>query len=131
MKKSNELKVCSGFFMPRRPNLPTMQLYISKRKLQKEIIEMHTPDTEITVSLIWTKFMSHIHYFDPLSLFCSPNCPTPPHPQPPQFVDIPLEEEDSSDEEYCPDEDEEDETAEEVKRLFICNGLTECRAGCV
>uniref|UniRef100_A0A8C2F0Q1 GON-4-like protein n=1 Tax=Cyprinus carpio TaxID=7962 RepID=A0A8C2F0Q1_CYPCA len=34
---------------------------------------------------------------------------------PPQFVDIPLqEEEDSSDEEYCPDEDEEDETAEET-----------------
>ncbi len=30
-------------------------------------------------------------------------------------MDIPLqEEEDSSDEEYCPDEDEEDETAEEV-----------------
>uniref|UniRef100_A0A3P8ZRB2 GON-4-like protein n=1 Tax=Esox lucius TaxID=8010 RepID=A0A3P8ZRB2_ESOLU len=36
-------------------------------------------------------------------------------PQPPQFVDIPLEEdEDSSDEEYCPDDDEEDETAEEM-----------------
>ncbi|KAI4893265.1 hypothetical protein NFI96_019664 [Prochilodus magdalenae] len=34
---------------------------------------------------------------------------------PPQFVDIPLEdEEDSSDEEYHPDEDEEDETAEET-----------------
>ncbi|XP_030644330.1 GON-4-like protein [Chanos chanos] len=32
----------------------------------------------------------------------------------PQFVDIPLEEEDSSDEEYCPDEEEEDETAEET-----------------
>ncbi|MFT7812496.1 GON-4-like protein isoform X2 [Arapaima gigas] len=32
----------------------------------------------------------------------------------PQFVDIPLEEEDSSDEEYCPNEDEEDETAEET-----------------
>ncbi|XP_056617910.1 GON-4-like protein isoform X2 [Triplophysa dalaica] len=33
----------------------------------------------------------------------------------PQFVDIPLQdEEDSSDEEYCPDEDEEDETAEET-----------------
>uniref|UniRef100_A0A8C1VWT2 Si:dkey-27c15.3 n=1 Tax=Cyprinus carpio TaxID=7962 RepID=A0A8C1VWT2_CYPCA len=32
----------------------------------------------------------------------------------PQFVDIPLEEEDSSDEEYRPDEDEEDETAEET-----------------
>ncbi|CDQ74117.1 unnamed protein product [Oncorhynchus mykiss] len=35
--------------------------------------------------------------------------------KPPQFVDIPLEEEeDSSDEEYCPDEDEEDETTEET-----------------
>ncbi|KAJ8287950.1 hypothetical protein COCON_G00006090 [Conger conger] len=34
--------------------------------------------------------------------------------KPPQFVDIPLEEEDSSDEEYCPDEDEEDETGEET-----------------
>ncbi|XP_038850379.1 GON-4-like protein isoform X1 [Salvelinus namaycush] len=35
--------------------------------------------------------------------------------KPPQFVDIPLEEEeDSSDEEYCPDEDEEDETTEEM-----------------
>ncbi|MGH0136733.1 UNVERIFIED_CONTAM: hypothetical protein FKN15_076830 [Acipenser sinensis] len=33
---------------------------------------------------------------------------------PPQFVDIPLEDEDSSDEEYCPDEEEEDETAEET-----------------
>ncbi|KAM9839105.1 GON-4-like protein [Aulostomus maculatus] len=32
----------------------------------------------------------------------------------PQFVDIPLAEEDSSDEEYCPDEDEEDETAEDT-----------------
>ncbi len=32
----------------------------------------------------------------------------------PQFVDIPLEEDDSSDEEYRPDEDEDDETAEEV-----------------
>ncbi|XP_051948941.1 GON-4-like protein [Xyrauchen texanus] len=31
-----------------------------------------------------------------------------------QFVDIPLEEEDSSDEEYRPDEEEEDETAEET-----------------
>ncbi|XP_078526193.1 GON-4-like protein [Lissotriton helveticus] len=31
----------------------------------------------------------------------------------PQFVDIPLADEDSSDEEYQPDEDEEDETAEE------------------
>ncbi|XP_023657069.2 GON-4-like protein isoform X1 [Paramormyrops kingsleyae] len=34
--------------------------------------------------------------------------------KPPQFVDIQLEEEDSSDEEYCPDEEEEDETAEET-----------------
>ncbi|XP_062320896.1 GON-4-like protein [Osmerus eperlanus] len=35
--------------------------------------------------------------------------------EPPQFVDIPLEEEeDSSDEEYCPDEDDEDEMAEET-----------------
>ncbi|XP_026580364.1 GON-4-like protein isoform X1 [Pseudonaja textilis] len=33
--------------------------------------------------------------------------------KPPQFVDIPLEEDDSSDEEYQPEEDEEDETAEE------------------
>lgn len=32
----------------------------------------------------------------------------------PQFVDIPLEEEDSSDEEYRPDEEDEDETAEET-----------------
>ncbi|XP_061598030.1 GON-4-like protein isoform X2 [Cololabis saira] len=32
----------------------------------------------------------------------------------PQFVDIPLYEEDSSDEEYCPDEEEEDETAEDT-----------------
>ncbi|KAJ7985580.1 hypothetical protein DPEC_G00353550 [Dallia pectoralis] len=35
--------------------------------------------------------------------------------KPPQFVDIPLEDdEDSSDEEYCPGEDEEDETPEEM-----------------
>ncbi|XP_051013450.1 GON-4-like protein isoform X2 [Acomys russatus] len=33
--------------------------------------------------------------------------------KPPQFVDIQLEEDDSSDEEYQPDEEEEDETAEE------------------
>nr|XP_032608726.2 GON-4-like protein isoform X2 [Taeniopygia guttata] len=33
--------------------------------------------------------------------------------KPPQFVDIPLEEDDSSDEEYQPDDEEEDETAEE------------------
>uniref|UniRef100_A0A8C7G7T6 GON-4-like protein n=1 Tax=Oncorhynchus kisutch TaxID=8019 RepID=A0A8C7G7T6_ONCKI len=32
----------------------------------------------------------------------------------PQFVDIQLAEEDSSDEEYCPDEEEEDETAEDT-----------------
>ncbi|KAM4539996.1 GON-4-like protein [Odontesthes bonariensis] len=32
----------------------------------------------------------------------------------PQFVDIPLDEEDSSDEEYRPDEEEEDETAEDT-----------------
>uniref|UniRef100_A0A8U7NQ42 GON-4-like protein n=1 Tax=Corvus moneduloides TaxID=1196302 RepID=A0A8U7NQ42_CORMO len=35
-----------------------------------------------------------------------------PH-SPPQFVDIPLEEDDSSDEEYQPDDEDEDETAEE------------------
>ncbi|XP_045915181.1 GON-4-like protein isoform X1 [Micropterus dolomieu] len=34
--------------------------------------------------------------------------------KPPQFVDIPLAEEDSSDEEYRPDEEEEDETAEDT-----------------
>ncbi|KAM9006306.1 GON-4-like protein isoform X1 [Sarcophilus harrisii] len=33
--------------------------------------------------------------------------------KPPQFVDIPLEEDDSSDEEYQPEDEEEDETAEE------------------
>ncbi|KAM6234208.1 GON-4-like protein isoform 2-T2 [Porphyrio hochstetteri] len=33
--------------------------------------------------------------------------------KPPQFVDIPLEEDDSSDEEYQPDDEDEDETAEE------------------
>ncbi|XP_018603235.2 GON-4-like protein isoform X1 [Scleropages formosus] len=38
----------------------------------------------------------------------------PSKAKPPQFVDIPLEEEDSSDEEYCPYDDEEDETAEET-----------------
>ncbi|KAK7798808.1 hypothetical protein U0070_009172 [Myodes glareolus] len=37
--------------------------------------------------------------------------------QPPQFVDIHLEEDDSSDEEYQPDEEEEDETAEEVEKV--------------
>ncbi|CAN9503565.1 unnamed protein product [Ophioblennius macclurei] len=34
--------------------------------------------------------------------------------KPPQFVDIPLAEEDSSDEEYHPDEEDEDETAEDT-----------------
>ncbi|KAG7254573.1 hypothetical protein CRUP_034618 [Coryphaenoides rupestris] len=34
----------------------------------------------------------------------------------PQFVDIPLAEEDSSDEEYQPEDDEEDETAEDTAR---------------
>lgn len=33
----------------------------------------------------------------------------------PQFVDIPLAEEDSSDEEYRPDEEDEEETAEDVR----------------
>lgn len=37
--------------------------------------------------------------------------------QPPQFVDILLAEEDSSDEEYRPDEEDEDETAEDVRLL--------------
>lgn len=35
--------------------------------------------------------------------------------QAPQFVDIPLAEEDSSDDEYHPEEEEEDETAEDVR----------------
>lgn len=39
--------------------------------------------------------------------------------QPPQFVDIPLEEDDSSDEEYQPDDEEEDETAEEVNAACV------------
>lgn len=39
--------------------------------------------------------------------------------QPPQFVDIHLEEDDSSDEEYQPDEEEEDETAEEVRECSL------------
>lgn len=38
--------------------------------------------------------------------------------QPPQFVDILLAEEDSSDEEYRPDDEDEDETAEDVR---LCN----------
>ncbi len=38
--------------------------------------------------------------------------------QAPQFVDIPLAEDDSSDEEYRPDEEDEDETAEDVR---ICS----------
>lgn len=42
-------------------------------------------------------------------------------PQAPQFVDIPLAEEDSSDEEYHPDEEEEDETAEDVR--LCCDWL--------
>lgn len=46
--------------------------------------------------------------------------------QPPQFVDIHLEEDDSSDEEYQPDEEEEDETAEEVS---VCSVLVEKKAG--
>lgn len=33
-------------------------------------------------------------------------------------MDIPLDEEDSSDEEYRPDEEEEDETAEDVRLWF-------------
>lgn len=37
--------------------------------------------------------------------------------QPPQFVDILLAEEDSSDEEYRPDDEDEDETAEDVRLL--------------
>uniref|UniRef100_A0AAY5K5J7 Uncharacterized protein n=1 Tax=Esox lucius TaxID=8010 RepID=A0AAY5K5J7_ESOLU len=36
----------------------------------------------------------------------------------PQFVDIQLAEEDSSDEEYCPNEEEDDETAEDVRYLY-------------
>uniref|UniRef100_A0A8C6VRV5 Gon-4 like n=1 Tax=Nothobranchius furzeri TaxID=105023 RepID=A0A8C6VRV5_NOTFU len=36
----------------------------------------------------------------------------------PQFVDIPLDDEDSSDEEYRPDEEEEDETAEDGRIRF-------------
>uniref|UniRef100_A0A3Q3JCV1 Uncharacterized protein n=1 Tax=Monopterus albus TaxID=43700 RepID=A0A3Q3JCV1_MONAL len=39
--------------------------------------------------------------------------------KPPQFVDIPLAEEDSSDEEYHPDEEEEDETAEDVRTAAV------------
>ena len=39
--------------------------------------------------------------------------------QPPQFVDIHLEDDDSSDEEYQPDDEEEDETAEEVSG-YLC-----------
>lgn len=53
--------------------------------------------------------------------------------QTPQFVDIDLEEdEDPSDEEYCPDEQEEDDTADEVSdcgqfcplvESLVCHGL--------
>lgn len=39
--------------------------------------------------------------------------------QPPQFVDIPLAEEDSSDEEYRPDDEEDDETAEDVRLCWL------------
>lgn len=63
--------------------------------------------------------------------------------KPPQFVDIPLEdEEDSSDDEYYPDEEEEDETAEEVQTCPDLNtvigalmrfsfGVVDERCGCV
>lgn len=61
-----------------------------------------------------------------MSLAAEPR-PSPPSfvfllKQPPQFVDIHLEEDDSSDEEYQPDEEEEDETAEEVSEAHC-----ECR----
>uniref|UniRef100_A0A663M6T3 GON-4-like protein n=1 Tax=Athene cunicularia TaxID=194338 RepID=A0A663M6T3_ATHCN len=50
---------------------------------------------------------------------------------PPQFVDIPLEEDDSSDEEYQPDDEDEDETAEEVNATsflsFYCARLSSGR----
>lgn len=47
--------------------------------------------------------------------------------QTPQFVDIDLEEdEDSSDEEYCPDEQEEDDTADEVSDSPLVESLV-CR----
>lgn len=50
--------------------------------------------------------------------------------QPPQFVDIPLEEDDSSDEEYQPDDEDEDETAEEVNAAcsidLFCTELSVC-----
>lgn len=45
--------------------------------------------------------------------FAEPDFPL----QPPQFVDILLAEEDSSDEEYRPDDEDEDETAEDVRLL--------------
>uniref|UniRef100_A0A8C2TU59 GON-4-like protein n=1 Tax=Coturnix japonica TaxID=93934 RepID=A0A8C2TU59_COTJA len=49
-----------------------------------------------------------------IPLFVSKNCHiSSVVSQPPQFVDIPLEEDDSSDEEYQPDDEDEDETAEE------------------
>lgn len=46
--------------------------------------------------------------------------------QPPQFVDIPLEEDDSSDEEYQPDDEDEDETAEEVNAA--CSKICSARS---
>lgn len=49
--------------------------------------------------------------------------------QPPQFVDIPLEEDDSSDEEYQPDDEDEDETAEEVNAT--CSKIVLRGAVCV
>ena len=44
--------------------------------------------------------------------------------QAPQFVDIPLDDEDSSDEEYRPDEEEEDETAEDVRLCRDCSTVS-------
>lgn len=38
-------------------------------------------------------------------------------------MDIPLEDEDSSDEEYRPDEEDEDETAEEVGEKDFCQSF--------
>uniref|UniRef100_A0A8C3TAQ8 GON-4-like protein n=1 Tax=Chelydra serpentina TaxID=8475 RepID=A0A8C3TAQ8_CHESE len=53
-----------------------------------------------------------------MPMFVSNKISSPPPPiaiysYPPQFVDIPLEEDDSSDEEYQPEDEDEDETAEE------------------
>uniref|UniRef100_A0A7M4E9B2 GON-4-like protein n=1 Tax=Crocodylus porosus TaxID=8502 RepID=A0A7M4E9B2_CROPO len=58
-------------------------------------------------------FVSKIFLFSPYLFICIILCPFFGLLQPPQFVDIPLEEDDSSDEEYQPEEEEEDETAEE------------------